>query len=108
MARVQIARSAETDLLEGYVFYERQQPGVGDYFLDSLCADIDALALCAGIYPSLTAGCIARLQADSPSPSTTTRRTMSLPWWLFWTAGKTRTPLQSDSPPRNKYGASRL
>ncbi|MFO0729417.1 MAG: type II toxin-antitoxin system RelE/ParE family toxin [Nitrospiraceae bacterium] len=51
MARVRIARSAEADLLEGYVFYERQQAGVGDYFLDSLYSDIDALALHAGIHP---------------------------------------------------------
>lgn len=51
MAHVRIARSAEADLLEGYVFYERQQAGVGDYFLDSLYADIDALALYAGIHP---------------------------------------------------------
>ena len=48
--RVKIARSAETDLLEGYAFYERQQAGVGDYFLDSLFADIDALTLFAGIH----------------------------------------------------------
>jgi plasmid stabilization system protein ParE len=51
VAHVRIARSAETDLLEGYVFYERQQAGVGEYFLDSLYADIDALALYAGIHP---------------------------------------------------------
>ncbi len=51
MAQVRIARSAEADLLEGYVFYERQQAGVGDYFLDSLYAEIDALALYAGIHP---------------------------------------------------------
>lgn len=49
--RVLIARSAETDLLEGYAFYERQQAGIGDYFLDSLFADIDALTLFAGIHP---------------------------------------------------------
>lgn len=49
--QVRIARSAETDLLEGYVFYEEQQAGIGDYFLDSLFADIDALALYAGIHP---------------------------------------------------------
>ncbi len=48
--QVRIARSAETDLLEGFVFYEKQQPGIGDYFLDSLFADIDALALYAGIH----------------------------------------------------------
>jgi plasmid stabilization system protein ParE len=47
---VRIARSAETDLLEGFVFYEKQQPGIGDYFLDSLFADIDALALYAGVH----------------------------------------------------------
>jgi plasmid stabilization system protein ParE len=48
---VQIALSAETDLLEGYVFYERQQADVGDYFLDSLFAEIDALTLYAGVHP---------------------------------------------------------
>ncbi len=51
MAHVRIARSAEADLLEGYVFYERQQAGVSDYFLDSVYADIDALDLYAGIHP---------------------------------------------------------
>ena len=48
--QVWIARSAETDLREGFVFYEKQQPGIGDYFLDSLFADIDALVLYAGIH----------------------------------------------------------
>jgi plasmid stabilization system protein ParE len=51
VAQVRITRPAETDLLEGYVFYEQQQAGIGDYFLDSLYADIDALALYAGIHP---------------------------------------------------------
>jgi hypothetical protein len=51
VAQVRFARSAEADLLEGYVFYERLQAGVGDLFLDSLYADIDALALYAGIHP---------------------------------------------------------
>ena len=49
--QVRIARSAETDLLEGYAFYEQQQAGIGEYFLDSLFADIDALVLFAGIHP---------------------------------------------------------
>ncbi len=43
--QVRIARSGETDLLEGYAFYEELQAGIGDYFLGSLFADIDALAL---------------------------------------------------------------
>ena len=33
--QVRIARSAETDPLEGYAFYEQQQAGIGEYFLDS-------------------------------------------------------------------------
>lgn len=49
--KVRITRSAETDLLEGYAFYEEQQAGIGEYFLDSLFADIDALTLFAGIHP---------------------------------------------------------
>lgn len=48
---VRIARSAETDPLEGYAFYEEQQAGVGEYFLDSLFAAIDVLTLFAGIHP---------------------------------------------------------
>ncbi len=51
LIQVRIARSAETDLLEGFAFYEQQQVGIGDYFLDSLFADIDSLALFAGIHP---------------------------------------------------------
>lgn len=49
--RLQIARSAEADLLEGFAFYEGQQRGIGSYFLDSLYADIDSLLLYAGIHP---------------------------------------------------------
>ena len=46
-----LTRSAERDLLDGHAFYERQAPGVGTYFLDSLFADIDSLVLYAGIHP---------------------------------------------------------
>lgn len=49
--QVRISRSAEEDLLNGWVFYERQQVGVGGYFLDSLYADIDSLMLYGGTHP---------------------------------------------------------
>ncbi|MBI5108835.1 MAG: type II toxin-antitoxin system RelE/ParE family toxin [Rhodocyclales bacterium] len=49
--QIRISHSAETDLLEGYAFYEEQQAGIGEYFLDSLFSDIDALVLFAGIHP---------------------------------------------------------
>jgi plasmid stabilization system protein ParE len=50
MHKVQIAPSAEGDLLDGYAFYERQEPGVGDYFLQSVASDIESLGLYAGIH----------------------------------------------------------
>ena len=49
--RVQILDLAEVDLQEGFDFYERQESGVGVYFLNSLFSDIDSLVLYAGIHP---------------------------------------------------------
>jgi plasmid stabilization system protein ParE len=49
--QLRITHAAEQDLLKGFSFYERQQQGVGDYFLDSLYADIDSLLLYGGIHP---------------------------------------------------------
>ena len=43
--KVELTASAEEDLLDGFRFYERQQQHLGEYFLDSLFADIDALAI---------------------------------------------------------------
>jgi len=51
--RVRIPRSAEQDLLRGFAFYNRQQEGVGSYFLDSLYADIDSLAFYGGMHPKV-------------------------------------------------------
>ena len=43
--RVAILDEAERDLMDGFRFYEMQDNGLGDYFLDSLFSDIDSLAL---------------------------------------------------------------
>jgi plasmid stabilization system protein ParE len=48
--KIRILTSASRDLAAGQRFYERQSEGVGEYFLDSLFADIDSLALYAGIH----------------------------------------------------------
>mgnify|MGYP000196185906 CR=1 FL=1 len=42
---IQILTHAKEDLFDGYLFYERQQAGIRDYFLDSLSADIESLLL---------------------------------------------------------------
>ena len=45
-----ILPSARNDLAEGFGFYERQQEGLGGYFLESLFSDIDSLRLYPGIH----------------------------------------------------------
>jgi len=41
---------AVADLIDGYFFYERQSPGLGGYFSESLRADIESLHLHGGIH----------------------------------------------------------
>jgi hypothetical protein len=48
--KVQILRSAIKDLAAGRKFYDRQEADIGDYFFDSLFAEIDSLALYGGIH----------------------------------------------------------
>lgn len=47
---IDISSDAEEDLVEGYWFYERQSPGLGDYFRSCLIADIESLAYYGGIH----------------------------------------------------------
>jgi hypothetical protein len=48
--KIQILDLAKTDLMDGHRFYEKQEAGLGDYFLRNLFADIDQLQLTAGIH----------------------------------------------------------
>ncbi len=48
--RIEILDEAERDLLDGALFYEAQDPGLGQYFLDSLFSDIDSLQLYAAVH----------------------------------------------------------
>ena len=48
--RIRLLSIAVDDNASGRSFYERQQAGLGDYFLDSLFSDIDSLLLHAGIH----------------------------------------------------------
>jgi hypothetical protein len=51
--KLRILTSALNDLADGRAFYESQGAGLGDYFFDSVFADIDALALYGGIHPKV-------------------------------------------------------
>jgi hypothetical protein len=48
--RIEILDAAEKDIEEGYNFYERQSPGLGSYFVNSIYADIDSLIYFGGIH----------------------------------------------------------
>ena len=48
--KLHILDAASRDLIEGYRFYQKQQTGLGEYFLDSLYSDIDSLQFHAGIH----------------------------------------------------------
>lgn len=48
--KVRILRSALNDLASGRKFYNKQGEGLGEYFFDSVFADIDSLALYGGIH----------------------------------------------------------
>ncbi len=50
MRRIKLSTTAEQQLQAGYHFYERQSEGLGDYFLDSLMADVDSLHIHAGVH----------------------------------------------------------
>ena len=48
--KIRVLSSAKKDLIEGFKFYEKQQEGLGNYFLDSLYSDIESLKIFAGIH----------------------------------------------------------
>jgi hypothetical protein len=50
MTRVLISEDTLEDLNEGFLFYEAQDYGVGDYFTSCLRADIEGLRFTAGIH----------------------------------------------------------
>lgn len=47
---VVVSREVANDLADGRAFYDRLQPGVGDYFWESLLNDIESLQTYAGIH----------------------------------------------------------
>jgi len=51
--KLRVLPSAIGDLSAGRTFYAQHGEGVGDYFLDSLSADIDSLAVYAGAHMQL-------------------------------------------------------
>jgi hypothetical protein len=51
LKRVIILADAAEDIEAARDFYEGQEPGVGEYCVDSLLADVKSLGLFSGIHP---------------------------------------------------------
>jgi len=49
---IRLHDDAEQDITSAAEFYEKQSEGLGEYFLDSIFADIESLHLYAGIHAS--------------------------------------------------------
>jgi len=45
-----LIKEVANDLKDGKFFYDQREAGVGDYFWDSLIADIESLVIYAGIH----------------------------------------------------------
>ncbi len=50
MIRIEISEDAQADLNEGFLFYEAQEQGLGDYFIACLRADIEGLRVSGGAH----------------------------------------------------------
>lgn len=48
--KIELLDLAKSDLIEGYRFYEAQEQGLGNYFLDTLYSDIESLHVFGGIH----------------------------------------------------------
>ena len=55
--RIELLDQAKDDLVDGFWFYEKQSPGLGAYFRDSLLAAIESLRLYAGIHRVVHGNC---------------------------------------------------
>lgn len=47
---IRLLETAKEDLREGWKFYEQNAAGLGNYFLDSMWADVRSLKVFAGIH----------------------------------------------------------
>jgi hypothetical protein len=52
--KIQVLDEAQQDLIDGYFFYELQDKGLGEYFLDSIYSDIESLHLVAGVHLNIS------------------------------------------------------
>jgi hypothetical protein len=67
---IRLLDSAKDDLRNGWLFYERQIPGLGDRFLAAIEADVRALSIYGGILDCRRGPSWIRDRLDSARPMT--------------------------------------
>jgi len=72
LREVHLLAEARDDLAQGRSFYDVQQAGVGDYFVESVLGDISTLRLHAGIHRRTHGFHRMLIAFDSPSRFTKT------------------------------------
>ena len=84
---VRILDSAHNDIRDGYWFYENQEPGVGDYFSDTLYGEIESLSR---VFTTSVLDSIAHSPAGFPILSIMTSRTEKRASMAYWTTAAIR------------------
>jgi len=79
LREVHLSAEAIEDLQQGRSFYDAQENGVGDYFLESVLGDLAALRLHAGVHRRVY-GHFRLLCSRFPSRSITTSRRWAFGW----------------------------
>ena len=67
---VVVMEEVADDLNDGKAFYEQRESGIGEYFWDSLIADIESLVIYAGVHVR-EHGSAECFPSDSPTRFTT-------------------------------------
>lgn len=87
--KIVILPSALEDLADGFHFYEKQDGGLGGYFLESLYSNVDSLRLYAGIHRKIL-GFHRLLSKRFPLLFTTIRLNGQFACGRFWIAAGIR------------------
>ena len=81
--------SARDDLAEGFDFYERQEPGVGEYFWNPCSRILNRCGFTREFMPNDLASIVC-CPSGSPTPFFTTKAATPFGCGLYWTVGGSR------------------
>ena len=105
--KIKILDEAHEDLIQGFRFYESQEPGLGAYFLDCLFSDIDSLLDMPGFILSPIPTSDAS-PGGFPLRSTTALKGSWSVCMLYWIVAEIPRGSESDSRMMHRFGIDAL